>query len=161
MVEQPGEEVDCAIATDGFGGLQRKPSGEHGKRPEQLLLVGRQQVVAPGDRVAHGLVTRLHVTGGAVQQREPIGEPVQHGLRGEHVQSRRRKLDRERQSIQRQAYLPNRGDVPRREGEVGAHGPRALDEEIDRGSGGDRAVRVQRRDVSQPQVRYRVSLFAR
>src|SRR3712207_649395 len=55
---------------DGFRRVEGEAAGEDREAAEQRLLVGREEVVAPGDGVAHRLEARRHVTRAAGKQRE-------------------------------------------------------------------------------------------
>jgi hypothetical protein len=62
----------CTIA-HGFGRLERPAAYEHAQPPEQRLLLGVEQVVAPVDRRAQGLLADRQVARAAGKQREPAG----------------------------------------------------------------------------------------
>ena len=53
-----------------LGRLQREAAGEDGQPAEQSLFGRGEQVVAPGDRVAHRLQPRRQVAGAAGQERQ-------------------------------------------------------------------------------------------
>ena len=66
---------------------------------EQILVLGRQQVVAPGDRLAHRLLPHRQVTGAAGQERQTLFQPGQECRRRQESGPRRSQLDRQRQPI--------------------------------------------------------------
>ena len=66
---------------DGLRRLQREAAGEDGEAAEEGLLVGGQEVVAPGDRVAHGALARGAVARPAGQQRQAVVQAGQEGRR--------------------------------------------------------------------------------
>ena len=63
-------QPDSAVrVTDRLGCLQRAAADEDPEASVQCLLLGAEQVVAPGDRVAEGLLARRQVACTAGQQR--------------------------------------------------------------------------------------------
>ena len=57
---------------DRLGRLEGEAAGEDGQAAEEGLLLGVEQVVAPGDRVAHRLLAGRQVARPAGQQRQPL-----------------------------------------------------------------------------------------
>ena len=66
---------------DRLGRLQREAAGEDGQAAEERLLLRRQQVVAPGDRVAHRPLPGGRSRAAAGQQRQPLAQPGQQRRR--------------------------------------------------------------------------------
>ena len=64
-------------STDRLGRRQREAAGEDRQPPEQGLLGRGEQVVAPGDGVAHRLQARRQVARAAGQQRQAVAQPGQ------------------------------------------------------------------------------------
>ena len=60
--------VRCAKA-DRFGGVQGEASDEDGETAEERLLAIVEQVIAPPNRVPHGLLAQGQVTRAATEQR--------------------------------------------------------------------------------------------
>src|SRR5688572_22622587 len=59
LIEQPGQtgkEIDGRWIGDRLGGLYRPASGKDAQAAEEDLLVGGEQIVAPGDSGADGLL---------------------------------------------------------------------------------------------------------
>ena len=109
-----------------------QPPCEDGEAREERLLVGAEQVVAPVDRRAERLLARGQVARAAGEEVEALLEPGEQRLRGEQLGARGGELDREREAVEADADLGDRGRVRVRHGEVGLDGAGALDEERDR-----------------------------
>ena len=62
----------------GLGRLQREAADEDGQAPKQDLLVCRQQIVAPGNGVAHRPLARRHIPRPAGEQRQPLLQSGEH-----------------------------------------------------------------------------------
>jgi len=56
--------------------LQREPAGEDGEPSKEGLLRRRQEVVAPGDPIAHGLLPGGCITRTARKQRQAVLQPL-------------------------------------------------------------------------------------
>ena len=91
--------------------LQRVPAHEDGYLPEQALLFGGQQIVAPLDGVSEGLVTGGLVYRPASQQFQPASQPRQYVLWGQGFDPGGCQLYREGQSLQPVTYLGYDGGV--------------------------------------------------
>ena len=115
---EPGEDV--LAAADGLGGVERAAAGEDGEAREERLLVRAEQVVAPVDRRAERLLAGGQVARAAGEEVEALLEPREQRLRREQLRARGRELDRERQPVEADADLGDRGRVRVREGEVGS-----------------------------------------
>ena len=61
--------------------VQGEPTREDGEATEEALLLARQEVVAPGDRIPHRPLARGQVPSPARQKGEPVLEPHQERLR--------------------------------------------------------------------------------
>ena len=125
LVDERLRDVEVGVRHR-LGREQRPAAGEHGEPRERLLLVGVEQVVAPLDRRAQGLLPRVDAAAG-LQHVEPAREAVEQ-LRGrEHAHARGRELERERQLLEPRAERGNAvGGSERRIG-----GERAREEELD------------------------------
>ena len=76
--------------------------------PEDRLVLGCEQVVGPGDGIAHGLQAGGNVARTAGEQLQAIREPRQQRLRRENLGARRRQLDGKRQSVEPAAHFGDR-----------------------------------------------------
>jgi hypothetical protein len=62
LVDQRGEQVDdVGYARHGFRRLDREAAGEDAETPEQPLLLGRKELVAPRDRRLERALSRRSV----------------------------------------------------------------------------------------------------
>src|SRR4051794_17190784 len=87
LLDQRLERVQVGPG-DIFGGLDRAAAGEDAERGEEPLLVGRQEVVAPGDRRAERLLARVGVAA-AAEEVETLRQPLQDLSRRENRRARR------------------------------------------------------------------------
>jgi hypothetical protein len=98
LVQQCGDAIHnlyrqgVVYIADRLGRLQRAAAREHTQPREQCLLARVQQVVAPIDRVADGLLALRQVAGSAGQELEAVGEAREQRLRGKELDPRRRQL---------------------------------------------------------------------
>jgi hypothetical protein len=114
-----------------------EPSREDGRQAEQVLLIVGQEVVRPLHGVTEGEVS-FRRGRRALQQAEPIREPVPHLDRAHGGHTRGRQLDAERKAVEVRADLGHRvRGLDLAQAEVGTDGAGALDEQGDRV--GDRA----------------------
>ena len=88
-----------------------------------------QQVIAPGNGVAQGLLALWQVPRSPTGQREPTLQSCQQGSRGEQREDRRSQLQRQWQPVQALADLDDGGRILSREGEIGPGFVRTLDEQ--------------------------------
>jgi hypothetical protein len=79
--------------------------------PEQPSFRLVQQFVAPGDRVAHGLLPVRHVVRAVHQQGQPAGQPGQQVTQRQHPEPGRGQLDSQRDPVKPAA---DPGDGPDR-----------------------------------------------
>ena len=131
-----------------------KPPTKTARRRKSDLLVARQQVVAPGDRVAHRPLALGRVAPAPGQQRQPPRQAGQQGRRREEGAPGGGQLDRQRQPVQPVADGRHRPGVLVREGERGVGRPRPVDEEPDRGDSGQLVRRRQPVRVGHRQGRH-------
>ena len=97
--------VFAAVRTDCFRRFQRAAAHEHTQPPEQRLLRLVQQVIAPGDRVSHGLLPGRQVVRAAGQHRQPAVQPGQQRRRGKQPHPGRGQLNGQREPVQPPADL--------------------------------------------------------
>ena len=82
---------------------ERRPGGERRQRPQPALVVGEEQVVAPGQRRGEGAATLGSACGGVGEQREAVVEPPQDLGHAEHPRAGGGQLDRQREAVERAA----------------------------------------------------------
>ena len=135
-VQGVGPEVNQS-AGDGLRRLEREATGEDRQVAEERLLVRGQQVVTPGDRVAHRALACGQIASAAGQQGQPRLQASQERGRREHLDPRRGQLDRQRQAVDAATDLSDGVRVVWREDEVRLDrlGPRH--EQADRRAPGD------------------------
>ena len=83
LVNKRLQGVEFGVA-DLLGGLQRAAAAEDGRAGEELLLLRREQVVAPLDRRPQSLLARVGVAA-APEQIEPLREPLEDLRRRQHA----------------------------------------------------------------------------
>ena len=115
-----------------FGRGQRAAADEHREATIQHLLVRSEQVVAPGDRLAQGLLANGQIAGPACQRSQPVLQPREQRLRRENVDTRGGELDGQGQAIEAVADLDDRVYVPIGDGELRLGRLCSLEEEPDR-----------------------------
>ena len=156
-VDELPDRVQGVTAVGGDRGrrIEVERAGEDAELPEEPLLVGGQQPVAPGDGVPQRLLPGrpLRLLGG--QQFEIPGEPRPQRAGAEQFDARCGELDGERQPVEQPADLRDVVGVVRVELESGPDEPGPLDEQL------HRAALAQLRDVpdagrGQRQRRHRV-----
>src|SRR4030081_281316 len=89
-----------------FNILQSEATSEDAYAPQQALLQRRQQVVAPVDCQAEGLMTRERCAASSGEQSEAVAQTVEDLLWAEGAGPDRSKLDCERQPVE----APAEGD---------------------------------------------------
>jgi hypothetical protein len=99
LVEQRLERVEVG-GTDIFGCLERAAAGENRQTREQLLLVVRQELVAPLDRRAQRPLALRQVTRARGEELEAVPEPLEDLPRRQHLHTRRGELERQRQPVE-------------------------------------------------------------
>ena len=90
-----------------LGGVEPKSADEDRRTLEATLLLVAEQVVGPGDRVAHRPLPVRQVAIAAGQDRQPILQSGEERLWREHADPRRGQLDGQRQPVEASA---DRGD---------------------------------------------------
>ena len=96
------ERIEPAVAHAGdrFGPRQVEAADEDGQAAKERLLGRVEQVVAPGDGVAHRPQPVRQVAGAAGQQRQGPLQPRQQRRRRQDGDAGGRQLDRQRQPVQ-------------------------------------------------------------
>jgi hypothetical protein len=118
------------VVHDRLDGLDVR-AREAGEDGEEALLGGRQQLVAPVDRRAQGLLALGEVARAAAQRAKAAAKPLPERVQGEDAQAGGRELDREREAFQPTADLGDEGGVVIGDPEIGPDLAGALDEEED------------------------------
>ena len=90
--------------SDFLCGFERAAAGEDGEGPKEALLLLGEEVVAPLDRRSQRLLPGVCVAA-ALEQVEPLREPLQDLLGREHLRAGGRELDREREQVETAAEL--------------------------------------------------------
>ena len=98
LVEQRGKRVEVGLAHL-LGVVEGAAAAEDGEAREEALLVAVEQVVAPGDRGAQRGVALVGVTA-ALEQVEPLRDPLQQLLGAEELDPRGSELDRKREAVE-------------------------------------------------------------
>jgi hypothetical protein len=114
--------------------VQREAAGEDGEAAEEELFFRGEEVVAPGDRVAQGLLAEWEVAGTGGEELEAAGEAGSQRLRGEDFDAGGGQLDRQRQPVEAGADLGDGGRVGFGQGEGRVGRADAGEEERDRRS---------------------------
>jgi hypothetical protein len=148
LVDEGGEAVEGVEGDgltgggDGADGLQGAAPGEDGEAGEEALLLRLEQGVAPVQGVAQGLLAHGEVAGAAGEEGEAlpggVAQAGEQGLGRQQLDPGGGQLEGQGQPVQEAADLGDGDAVLRREGEVRARGPGALDEEAHRGAAADR-----------------------
>ena len=92
-------------ARDLLGSIERERPGHDGQSREELLQLGRQQVVAPLDRRAERSLPSGRVAGAGGQHGQTVIEPLEQRRRVKRAQTRRCELERQRQPVEAAADL--------------------------------------------------------
>src|SRR5829696_7610807 len=122
----------CRFPKHRFGRLQSEAAGENRQAAEESLLIRREQVVGPGDRVAQRAVAVRPVALAPTQEPQSIGQASEERYWVEQAQTRRRQLERERQAVQAATDFGDDGRVGFGQYEAGVGGSCPLHEERDR-----------------------------
>ena len=144
LVEQRRQRVEVGAA-DLLRVLERGAAAEHREPGEERLLVLAEQVVAPRDRGAQRGMALVGVTA-ALEEVEPLPDPLEQLLRAEQLDPRGGELDREREAVEAADQLVDGGRVT----DVGADRLRALEEQRD-GVGLDHRRQVELDLAGDPQ----------
>src|SRR5258708_22922061 len=91
--------------------LKSTPTDKDGKPPEEALLLGRQQVVAPLESIAQGLLATGQIPCTSLQNRKTTGEASEQGLRRQELDACCRQFDSQRQAVQADADLGDRSGI--------------------------------------------------
>src|SRR5436190_995992 len=92
-------------AANRLDGFQRATTGKDREPPEKPLLVGIEEVVAPGNGIAEGLLPRWQIAFPTRQYSQALPQPCDELLRLQQFDTRRRQLDSQWQPIQMGRYL--------------------------------------------------------
>ena len=109
LVEQRRQRVEVGAA-DLLGVLERGAAAEHREPGEERLLVLVEQVVAPGDRGAQRGMALVGIAA-ALEEVEPLPDPLEQLLGAEQLHPRGGELDREREPVEAADQLVDGGRV--------------------------------------------------
>src|SRR5690242_11072601 len=122
LVDKRLQRVDVGLAYL-LRRLERAAAVEHGQALEQVPFLFAEEVVAPCDGCAQGLLSGVYPAA-CLEQVEPPRQSVEELLRGEHGDAGGGELERERQIVEPGAQLADnwagletRIDCPRPRGE--------------------------------------------
>jgi hypothetical protein len=148
-VGEPADHVDRRAAgnaqrgEDMLGRGQGRPAGEAGQRPEASLVVGEQQVVAPGDGGGEGAASFGAPAGGVLEQREAVVEAPGDLPHRQRLDPGGGQLDRQGQAVEGPADGLDGGGGVVVEREPPARPGRAVGEQRHRVGQGQRVQRIQ------------------
>jgi hypothetical protein len=140
---------------DGLRRLDLPAPGEDRQTPEELLLVGIEEVVTQVDGRPQRPMARRRVAAAAREELERVLEPAQHLVPLEQLHAGGGQLDGERQAVEARGDRRDRGGVRVGELEVRPHRGRALDEQLDRRGLQDPIRPAGRVQVREGQCRHR------
>ena len=165
LVDQGGDSVEgidaklTARVGDRLRRLEGASADEDGQAPKEPLLRRGEQIVTPGDGVAHRLLAGRKISPAAGQNDQAALQTRQQRGRRKHFDPGRGELDGERQSIETTTDRRDRGGILSREGKRFLHRLRARDEELDRGGFRHRFVGDLFGRVREPERRHHVLVF--
>ena len=103
LVDQRAEAVEDVQLSGrvhhGVRRLEGPAADEDAEASKERLLPGREQVVAPGDRVAQRPLSRRRIARPARQQGQPLLQPGRQLLCGEQLDARSREFDRQGNAV--------------------------------------------------------------
>ncbi|NUK62629.1 hypothetical protein HRW11_00525 [Streptomyces lunaelactis] len=102
---------EAGAGADRLDRLQVEGAGEDGQSGPEQLLPGRAQIEAPVERCAHGLLARQGGSATPGQQLEPVAQPFQDLLAGQHPKAGSGQFDSQRNAIQATADQGSRPAV--------------------------------------------------
>ena len=163
LVDQAAEQSDRLLAlerilgADVLGRLQAEAPGEHREAPQEDLLVGLEQVEAPGERRPQRLLPGHRRAAPAREQVERVVEALDDLCGGEDADPGRRELDRQRHPVEAVAEGRDRDRVLVVQLEAGGGLARANREEphrlrLQRSSDGERSPSFGRESEGTRQV---------
>ena len=97
--------IDSVTGAHVLGGFERPPAGERRESPQQLAFGVREQVVAPVDGRFQRSLPPDRRPARPGEQSKAIVEARVDLLDRQHLQPRRRQLDRQRDPVEPPAYL--------------------------------------------------------
>ena len=119
-------------AVRGHHRVEPEPIGENRQLAKQALLLGVQEIVAPGDRRVQRLVTRRQVPRASGQQLQTLVQSPREVGRREHVDLSRGQLDRQGEAVEPAANVGDRPCVLTGDRERGLDRPGPLAKQPDR-----------------------------
>ena len=155
VLRRQAGQRDSELGQLGHGarGVHVPPAGEHRELGEQPLRVGRQQLEAPVDRAAQGLLPLRQVARAAAELVQVLGQVREQVGRAPPVGVRGGQLDGQRQAVQQVAEAGDDGQVPRGQSQLRADRLGALFEQVQRRVVGTRPEHAGRGGRQPVQVR--------
>ncbi len=121
------------VAGNGAGGAQGEAAGENREPPQGHAGGGIEQVVAPVEQRAQGLMARQGGARAAGEQLQPVVEPLSEAAQPEDVDACGGEFDGERHAVERAADIAHHGRIGVVELVFAEGGGGAFDEELHRG----------------------------
>ena len=145
LPDQPVEQVQhgrgrqIGTGDDVLGGVEGPAAAEHGEPAEQQPLRRGEQVVAPVDGSAQGLLAGVGGAAAGGQKGEPVLDAVGELGRAEAGEPGRGQLQGKRDAVQALADDADGGQRLRIEDEIGGGGEGTVEEQLGGGEGRDAA----------------------
>ena len=113
-------ELIIRLAAYGLRRLEGEAAHEDSQAPEEPLLSRGKEIVAPGDGIAHRLLSRWEIPAATGQERQTPLQTIEECRGREHLDASGSELDGQRQPVQPAADRMNRLDILVRQGEIEA-----------------------------------------
>jgi hypothetical protein len=120
---------DATVGARRLGGVDGKSAGENGEPAQQCPLVLVEQVVAPVDQRAQGLLARKRAAVAPCQQLEAVTQVERDLLDRHRPYAGGSELDGQREAVEAAADFGNPRDVLRGDGKPRTRGRRAVGEQ--------------------------------
>jgi hypothetical protein len=129
FVHDSGDGCQRFLVSDGnaivrehrSGGSDRESTRQRAESAERALLIGAEQLIAPGDGRIHRLLTFGKIARADRREQDVLLKALEQTVEREQLGPWRRELERERQSVEPPANRRHRGAVARREPKVRLH----------------------------------------
>src|SRR5688572_14198603 len=97
---QTGKDIDGRWIRDCLGGLDRPALGKDAESDKELLLLRRQEIVAPGDSGADGLLPFRSIPGPSAELQQSRRQPLQECRRSEETRPRGGQFYGQRETVE-------------------------------------------------------------
>ena len=138
MIDETGEGIEYVTVGHRLTRLHRPSCGKHRELPEQLLLLGIEEVVAPGEHGPQSAVALGRVPPACGEELKPLADPIEDLRNGEDAGPRSGQLDRQGQAIDTRTDLGDVLQIRVLDGEAQVVLARAAHEQLDGGVFGQR-----------------------